>query len=351
MDRGGAQCARLYYEQVVGPAVAARWPGLPHAAGRLGSGSDVLGLDDEVSRDHDWGLRLNLLVPADVAPQVDAHLETVLPAAFAGLPTRFSTTWDPHVRHRVQVEDVPTFVRSRTGIPGLTGLTGLDPLAVDDWLTLTGQDVLEVTAGPVFVDSDGALTTARAALQWYPDDVWRYVVASDWARVAQELPSAGRAAQRGDDLGSRVIAARLVDVAMHLAHLLDRRWPPYAKWLGTSLSRLPRSHVVVAPLAAALSAVSWRAREDALVEAFRTLNQLQSDTGLPTVDDPVQGFYGRDHRGIRAEVVEVIERSLTDPTVRGLPRGVGSAEQWSRNVDVLTDPCRRRARMGGCPSS
>ena len=348
MDLSGAECAQRYYEQVVGPSVDARWPGLPRAAGRLGSGSDVLGLDDETSRDHDWGLRLDLLVAADIAPEVDAHLEAVLPPAFAGLPTRFSTTWDPHVRHRVQVESVAAFVFSRTGIRGLDGLEGVRPLSVDDWLALTGQAVLEVTAGPVFVDSDGALTVARAALHWYPDDVWRYVVAADWARAAQELPLVGRAAERGDDLGSRVTAARLVDVAMHLAHLLDRRWPPYAKWLGTSLSRLPRAHVVAEPLARAVAAASGREREDALVDAFRVLNQLQADIGLPTVPDPVERFYDREVKGIRAQVIEVVEQSITDPAVRRLPRGVGSAEQWSRNVDVLTDASRRRARMDGC---
>jgi len=336
VDRGGAECSRLYYEQLVGPAVDARWPGLPRAAGRLGSGSDVLGLDDAVSQDHDWGLRLNLLVSADIAAHVDAYLEETLPESFEGLPTRFTTTWDAHRRHRVQVQDVASFVHSRTGVDLR------DPLSTDDWLMLTGQAVLEVTAGPVFVDTDGALTAARTALGWYPDEVWKYVIAADWARLAQELPFVGRTAEVGDDLGSRVITARLVDVATHLAHLIDRRWPPYSKWLGTSLTRLPRSHVVAEPLARALTSTHWRTREDGLVEAVRTLNRLQADAGLPTVDDPVEQFWDRAYRGIRVEVLETLEKSIDDPAVRALPRGVGSADQWSHNADVLTNPSRRR---------
>ena len=336
MDRGGAECSRLYYEHLVGPAVDARWPGLPRAAGRLGSGSDVLGLDDAVSRDHDWGLRLNLLVSADMAAHVDAYLEETLPESFEGLPTRFRTTWDAHRRHRVQVQDVASFVHSRTGVDLR------DPLSTDDWLMLTGQAVLEVTAGPVFVDTDGALTASRAALCWYPDEMWKYVVAADWARLAQELPFVGRTAEVGDDLGSRVVTARLVEVATHLAHLVDRRWPPYSKWLGTSLTRLPRSHVVAEPLARALTSTHWRTREDGLVQAVRTLSRLQADAGLPTVDDPVEQFWDRAYRGIRVEVLETLEKSIDDPTVRALPRGVGSADQWSHNADVLTNPSRRR---------
>ena len=320
----------------MGPAVDARWPGLPRAAGRLGSGSDVLGLDDAVSRDHDWGLRLNLLVSADMAAHVDAYLEETLPESFEGLPTRFTTTWDAHRRHRVQVQDVASFVHSRTGVDLR------DPLSTNDWLMLTGQAVLEVSAGPVFVDTDGALTTARTALGWYPDEVWKYVIAADWARLAQELPFVGRTAEVGDDLGSRVVTARLVEVATHLAHLVDRRWPPYSKWLGTSLTRLPRSHVVAEPLARALTSTHWRTREDGLVEAVRTLNRLQADAGLPTVDDPVEQFWDRAYRGIRVEVVEALEESIDDPAIRALPRGVGSADQWSHNADVLTNPSRRR---------
>jgi hypothetical protein len=308
---------------------------MPHAAGRLGSGSDVLGYDDEMSRDHDWGLRVNLLVPADLSEAVDAYLEEALPDAFRGRPVRFATTWDRQVRHRVQVEDVGSLVATRTGLDVSRSWS------VSDWLGLTGQAVLEITAGRVFVDTSGELTAIRERLGWYPDDLWRYVVTTDWTRLAQELPLVGRTAERGDEVGSRVIAARLVGVAMHLAHLVERRWPPYPKWTGTGLARLACGGVVTEPLQRALEARDWRSREDGLVDSLRVLNGLQRQVGLPSVDDPVAPFFDRPYRGIRDEVIERLEGSFTRLDVRALPRGVGSAEQWSDNVDVLVDHARR----------
>ena len=106
----------MYYEHLVGPIVETQWPGLARAAGRLGSGSDVLGLDDTVSRDHDLGLRLNVMVSTDMVAAVAEHLEATLPEAFEGLPTLFGTTWDARRRHRVQVQDVASFVQARTGV-------------------------------------------------------------------------------------------------------------------------------------------------------------------------------------------------------------------------------------------
>ena len=343
-DRGvsptGAQLSRSYFEDVVRPVVEGRLPGLAYAAARLGSGSDVLGLDDAMSRDHDWGLRLNLLVPPDLVGDVDDLLARHLPDSFAGHPVRFATTWDPTRRHRVQVQTARDLGVSRLGLDPTTDLS------VPDWLSLTGQAVLEVTAGEVFVDGTGELAGIRHRLEWYPDDLWRHVVATDWARLAQELPFVGRTGERGDDLGSRVVAARLAGVAMHLGHHLERRWPPYAKWLGTSLARLPRAGAVTAPLQQTLVVGDWHEREQALVDALRRLNHLQSEVGLPTVDDPVEPFWDRPYRGVRAGVVDVLAESIRDPEVRALPRGVGSAEQWSDNVDVLVRPALRRLSPG-----
>jgi hypothetical protein len=56
-DRGavsGLDLSRRFYEQAVRPLVS----GVPHSAALLGEGSEVLGFDDEVSTDHDFGPRV-----------------------------------------------------------------------------------------------------------------------------------------------------------------------------------------------------------------------------------------------------------------------------------------------------
>ncbi|TDE90862.1 DUF4037 domain-containing protein [Occultella glacieicola] len=337
--RSGIALAGAYYRDVVGPLVGTRWPGLPHAAARLGSGSDVLGLDDAMSRDHDWGLRLTLLVPAGSVADVDGFLEAQLPRTYAGLPTRFPTSWHPAVGHQVEVAEAHDFVESRTGLDTRTDLT------VTDWLGVTGQAMLEVTAGAVFIDTAGTLTELRRRLAWYPDDLWRYLLAADWARLTQELPFVGRTGTRGDETGAAVITARLVDIAMHLGFLLDRSWPPYPKWRGTLFAALPHASTAAPALAAAVTAPGWRGREAALVEALQVLSARQRDLGLPTPTPAIENFWDRPFRSLVSHDGP-LRASLTDPDVLALPPEVGSLEQWVGNVAVLTDPTRRRRAAG-----
>lgn len=341
MEPTGVELARRYAAEIVGPLLSHRFPSLPYAAGRLGTGSEVLGLDDASSRDHDWGLRLTLLLPeaaVERCAEVSAVLEAELPQAAYGLPVRFALTGDARVAHRVEVATLPDFVRSRIGLDPLDGLT------TADWLSMTGQAVLEVTAGAVFADHDGALTRTREALRWYPGDLWAVLVAVDWHRLAQELPLAGRAGERGDDLGSRVVSARLVGVAMHLGFLLERRWPPYPKWLGSLFSSLPRAGVVTPDLTAAVGASTWQERQERLGAALEMLQVLQRDVGLPTVTGAaLQPFFARPFVVVRDEVEQVLLGSVTDPDVlRAHP--AGSVEQWVDAVRVL-GPSATRARV------
>ncbi len=232
MQMTGADLARGFHHDVVGPLLQRELPTLRYAAGRLGSGSDVLGLDDAMSRDHDWGCRLTLLVEtADraVLPRLGELLEQDMPEQYRELPVRFPTTWDPSTSHKVELATVTEFAASRLGVNPRPKLS--DSLSAVDWLTLTGQSVLEVIAGPIFVDTTSEMAAMRAQLTWYPPDVERYVLAAGWQRIGHQLPLVGRTAERGQHMQSRLRSAALVGDLMRLAFPLHQRWAPTASGL------------------------------------------------------------------------------------------------------------------------
>jgi hypothetical protein len=336
----GGELARRFHADVVAPLLARAMPGLGYAAGRLGSGSDVLGFDDAMSRDHDWGCRLTLLVDEadrDAVPQIAALLERELPGSYLGHAVRFPVTWDSSRTHNVDVATVGGFATGRLGVDPAGGLPVLD------WLVLTGQSVLEVIAGPVFTDRTTQLAPVRAALRWYPPDVERYVLAAGWQRLSQEMPMVGRSAERGDELGSRLLSARLADDLMWLAFAVSRRWPPYAKWRGTAFQSLDVAPDLSGPLAAAAAAPDWRDRESGLAEACEVLLNAQRARGLRAPASAVIRFWDRPYRTVDDAVSQALLADITDPQVTGLPALIGSIEQWVSSVDFLSSPARRAA--------
>ncbi|WP_167306026.1 DUF4037 domain-containing protein [Cellulomonas shaoxiangyii] len=342
----GADLSEAYYEQVVRAALERHWPGLPHAAGRLGAGSDVLGLDDDMSRDHDWGLRLTVLLDTSDAgsaasptpERVSAALDESLPDEFDGHPTRFTTSWDARERHRVDVTTVEAFLGTRIGVGTPHDLDSLG------WLALTGQAVLEVTAGRLFHDASGTVTRARTLMATYPRDVRLQVLAAGWWRISQELHLLGRAGQVHDDVGARALTGRLAGVILHLGCVVGDVWAPYPKWLGTAVSRLPFASRLVPPLRAALAADDWMERQDSLGLALTALYDAQRGAGLPVADGvPVRPFYDRPFLGVDDAVLEALRAEIHDPLLRALPPGIGAIEQWCDGPAVLMDAQRRRA--------
>jgi hypothetical protein len=338
--RPGGAVAAAYYREVVGPLIGRELPGLRHAAARLGSGSDVLGLDDARSRDHDWGLRLTLLVDeADRAalPAVSDLLARGLPDTFAGLPARFATTWDPAVAHRVEVATVGDFAASRLGANPLAGLSSRD------WLTLTGHSVLEVTAGPVYADTTTELGPLHRVLAWYPPDVERYVLACGWQRLEQRMPFVGRTADTGQPLQSVLLSAGLAGDLLSLAFLLHRRWEPYEKWREAVAARLPGAAGLLGLLRTAATAAGWADRESALAAAVEALAAVQRRRGLPTPDVVVTPFFDRPYRIVSGGLAAGLLAEITDPDLADLTVRAGSVAQWADCVDVLAHPGHRAA--------
>ena len=348
----GLRLSEEFFHEAVAPVLAAEFRDMPYSAALLGSGSEVLGFDTEMSSDHHWGPRVMLFLrEADHARLRDAlhrSLSLQLPRTFRGYPTNF-TPPDPEENgtQLLQATDIGP-INHRVDILTVRGFW-LDYLNFDiaheiepvDWLTFPEQKLRSLISGAVFHDKAG-LQAARDRFAYYPHDVWLYLLAAGWNRLGQEEHLMGRAGYAGDEIGAAVIGARLVRDIMHLCFLLERQYAPYPKWFGTAFQQLNSAASLVPVLQQALSAGSWQEREEQLCTAFEYLaarhNQLGITEALPENTTP---FFGRPFRVIwGAKFSDAICARITDPSVRRLIRLplIGNIDQFSDNTDLTSDP-------------
>lgn len=341
----GRELSAAFYRELVRPLLDREAGGLVHSAALLGTGSEVVGYDTARSTDHDWGPRLELFVsPPDgeAADRVVRLLDERLPETFRGYPVRYPRFGGAPARHQVTIGDFGAFLGGVLGFDARVGVT------VGDWLRTPTQSLREITGGVVFHDGLGELRPVMDALAWYPDDLWRYVLACQWTRIAQEEHFVGRCGEVGDELGSAVVAARLVRDLMRLCLLMARSYPPYSKWLGTAFAQLPVAGDLGPQLRAALAATVWQDREAHLCAAYEIVAALHNDSGLTEWIDPtVRSFHERPFRVLGGgRFASALHGTIRDPQVAGLPP-IGAIDQFADNTNLLSDTGARLRHLNG----
>lgn len=299
----GLDLCEAFYHQAVRPVLLRHAPRLPHAAALVGYGSEVLGFDTPVSRDHMWGPRAVIFLPEEdfAARSAALHeaLRRELPPVFMGCSTHFGRPDAEGIRtageaggglveHLVQFRTLESFWQAELGFSPFA-----EP-APADWLTFSQQQLLAVTAGRVFHDALG-LEDARQRFAWYPRDVWLYLLAAQWALIGQEEAFLGRTEQVGDRLGARVLAARMAGNLMRLCFLMERRYAPYSKWFGTAFARLRCAPHMAPLLEAVLAAPTYAEREPPLAAAYRLAAEMHNALGLTAPVEPVLRTYSGWH--------------------------------------------------------
>jgi hypothetical protein len=124
---------------------------------------------------------------------------------------------------------------------------------------------------------------------------------------------------------------------MRLCFLVERRYAPYGKWLGSAFRRLDASEEVGPALAATLAATDWAAREEALVTAIEAVARRHNALGVTRrVEPAVRPFYSRPFRVLgSARFVEACLERVEDEWLRALPL-VGAIDQFVDSTDVLS---------------
>lgn len=349
----GLDLSEAFYKEAVKPVLDEHFPELVYSAARIGRGSDVLGYDTAQSMDHDWGPRLHIFLDnsdyGELKEKIDNVLRQNLPYEIRGFPTNFCNNDDGTVRmchisdgpinHGVTINTVSAFFIE------YLGFNPSEDLSIIDWLVLPQQTLQSIANGRVFHDGLGKLEPIVTKLKYYPHDLWLYLLANQWRRIAQEEAFMGRCGQVGDELGSRIIATRLIRDIMMLCFLIERQYAPYIKWFGTAFSKLENSKTLIPLFIQIMDATTWQARQIPLVKAYEHIAQMHNELGvteaLPT---KVSQFHNRPFMIIHADhFVDALYAKIGDEEVKELPKYLGGINQYVDSTDVLsyTDKFRR----------
>ena len=180
------ELSRMLFQEQIALIMAREFPDLAYVAATFGMCSEILGLDDDVSMNHEWGPRVTVfLTEEDFA----RHATDMMPVFRELLPNEFkgfNMMWrQPGVDVHDTTETILYHVSVRTVAASLKfygGITSL-PLGEMDWLRVSEQHLLEFTSGIVYRDDIGELTRARESLRYYPDNVLRFLLMHEWYAI------------------------------------------------------------------------------------------------------------------------------------------------------------------------
>jgi len=243
----------------------------------VGTGSDVLGLDDEISRDHHWGPRANVMYLREDASQIEPQVKNAL----GKVPAKFDR-FDVHVNignmTGVCCCEIESFFNRFLGTDQL-------PSQELEWLELCEVDLFHVTAGTIVYDGLGELTKRCQAFSQYPENVWKKRLA-DWCMyvTGREAPyNLHRVSKRQDDLTCSIYFGLCIKRLMELCFTLNREYAPYTKWLNRMFRELPKYSDKLAPLIdRAVAEPAWDKKVHILVEANYVIADALADLGLCT---------------------------------------------------------------------
>jgi hypothetical protein len=304
--------------------------------------------------DHDWGPRVLLFLSKKDFPKkngISKMFSQELPYTFRGFSTNFGPSDEKgikvvkkidkgRVNHKIEIFTAETFFK------GYMGLDLAKDITVRDWLVLSEHKLLTVTSGEVFYDDLGLKRVIRR-LHYYPKDVWYHLLACQWTRISQEEHFMGRCGELGDEIGSRLVAARLVKDMMKMCFLMEKAYTPFIKWFGTGFDNLKSSKKLKPVLKSVLKSNDWKTRERYLSKAYEFLARKHNSLNITKpLKTKVEYFHDRPFLVINADLFAAeIKRQIKDPAVKAIKSSVGSINQFTDSTDVFNMNTQRFKRI------
>lgn len=232
---------REFYEKYGKPMIQEHFSSYQNkiAVGMVGEGSDCFGFEDEISKDHDYGIGFCMWVTEETYKEIGTKLQEqyeCIVKAYEEQEKR-KTSVSQRLQQRRGVCTINVFYESILGVPRNYEKQGF---STELFAMIEEFKLATAVNGAVFDDEEGIFSKLRSQIQDYYDDVnWR-------ARIAQNLHDFAQYAQsnyprmmaRKDQTTALLCRAKGVESAMNLVYLLNRVYAPYYKWKRKGLEQL-----------------------------------------------------------------------------------------------------------------
>jgi hypothetical protein len=305
-----------FFEEIVKPILLEQFPKetAVTAFGVFGYGSEALRLDDELSRDHHWGLRIDALMPEEVFENrrrvIMEELSANLPEGYRGQSLR-----EAHLAGAgLAPDNLSAFLRRTIGIDHA-------PSTYEEWLRIPEEDIIHVINGEVWHDPLGEFSAVREALnEYYPEPV-RLRRIAHWCRYFSGMGTYAlrRAILRNNEFYATTRFSNAIRLGIQLAFLLDKQYFPYDKWLIAYFERLPRLADPLLPLVeeAVKLTTTWERKLELLHQFSDILDQTMIGDGIiqphaTYAVSPTSGYRLMEHayaeiiQGLPAEIKTIV---------------------------------------------
>jgi len=284
----GLKLSRMLFEEEISSIMEDKFPNLQYAATSLGPCSEILGLDDKISMDHQWGPKIGIVISdtdyAKYSNEIMKTFKEILPPNFKGLNMMWAKPGiDIHNTNEKALYNI--YITTLPGILNFHGKIKQIPFEDTKWLGVSEQHLLEFTSGEVYIDNTGELTKAREFLSYYPDNVLKYLLMMDWSAIGGDWFPMGRMVMKGDDLGLRIQTAKIVQHMMRIAFRLSKKYYPYRKWFGTLFKSLRIASKLEPLLLDLTQEGDWKKMEEKICNIDEILlNEQNKMSNMPKIN-------------------------------------------------------------------
>lgn len=305
----GLEIAEKYYHEFGAPMMHDLFPELEGivAVGLVGSGSECLGYDDDLSRDHDFEPGFVLFLPPEEV--VDRSLAFKLERAYAKLPDEFmglkrnrDVSFDTGRHGVVRAAD---FFRAKVGDPD-------GDLSLEKWMSVPEHYLLEVTDGKIFRDDLGIVTDVRKKLAYFPSDV-RLKKLAGALMLAEQASEYNyeRLLSRGDSAAAQLAIGEYVRNVISVIFLLAKRYKPFYKWQFHALDELPTFAPLIEDLESLLST------GNSVGEAIEKRSRIRRINGV--LGDEIRSQGLSDYDGLHLDsFAYCVNGKIKDPSLRNM---------------------------------